>query len=279
MNPPLQPIDHGGDERSGEISDDAQFIVLREGIVGGICAPGVRLEIWIARTSPEDTCDVCVRGYAISGSHISSDAIRSKHYPGGGVHHKRIEKAAFEEVFQKLQQWEFLRLPMEMPRGSEDIYGQDTSLHVYWGGTAWRNEAPNGCVHGHSEIRPSSDEVERFKKAVALVKEIGRSAQQSGCDKPAYESGELVEWIKCFNRVSTLIRCPDFRRQDFEPAAETTGLREIVSLYIADLRHEDKLVRTDAVWNLRWRVQGGIKIDPKSTLAAFTHCVVQSCRS
>lgn len=63
-------------------------------------------------------------------------------------------------------------IPTESPPGSEDIYGLDIS--IAWGSDdlQWMNGAPDGCIHGHSEVQPTKEDKAKFKRAVEIVNEL-----------------------------------------------------------------------------------------------------------
>ena len=63
-------------------------------------------------------------------------------------------------------------LPTELPPGSEDIYGLDTS--IAWGSDdlVWANGGPQGCNGGTSSVQPTEEEKAKFKRAVDIVHEL-----------------------------------------------------------------------------------------------------------
>ncbi|EGN91836.1 hypothetical protein SERLA73DRAFT_191947 [Serpula lacrymans var. lacrymans S7.3] len=63
-------------------------------------------------------------------------------------------------------------LPTEIPPGSEDIYGLDTS--IAWGSNdlMWVNGGPQGCGGGTSAVQPTEEEKKKFKRAVDIVKTL-----------------------------------------------------------------------------------------------------------
>lgn len=63
-------------------------------------------------------------------------------------------------------------LPTEDPKGSEDIYGMDTS--IMWGSDdlEWINGGPAGCVRGQSSVKASEDDKKKFKRAVEIVNQL-----------------------------------------------------------------------------------------------------------
>lgn len=63
-------------------------------------------------------------------------------------------------------------IPTEIPPGSEDIYGLNTS--IFWGSEdlVWNNGGPQGCSGGSSEVQPTPEEKAKFKRAVEIVHEL-----------------------------------------------------------------------------------------------------------
>lgn len=65
-------------------------------------------------------------------------------------------------------------LPTEQPPGSEDIYGQDTS--IAWGSEdlEWMNGGPAGCggSPGSSTVQATDDDKKKFKRAVEIVNHL-----------------------------------------------------------------------------------------------------------
>ena len=67
-------------------------------------------------------------------------------------------------------------IPTEVPPGSEDIYGLDTS--IAWGSEdlQWMNGGPQGCGGGRSEVRASEEEKGKFRRAVEIVNRLVEKA-------------------------------------------------------------------------------------------------------
>lgn len=61
---------------------------------------------------------------------------------------------------------------MEVPSGSQDIYGLDTSISFKTDKFWWRNGAPEGCGGGASTVHPTKEQKLKFKRAVAIVNEL-----------------------------------------------------------------------------------------------------------
>ena len=63
-------------------------------------------------------------------------------------------------------------IPTESPPGSEDIYGLDTSIAFGSEDLVWMNGGPQGCGHGESSVKETEEDKEKFKRAIAIVKEL-----------------------------------------------------------------------------------------------------------
>lgn len=63
-------------------------------------------------------------------------------------------------------------LPVELPPGSEDIYGLNTSIMWADDTLQWQNGGPQGCGGGSSEVQATEEQKEKFKRAVAIVDEL-----------------------------------------------------------------------------------------------------------
>ncbi|KAF7364365.1 hypothetical protein MSAN_01097000 [Mycena sanguinolenta] len=63
-------------------------------------------------------------------------------------------------------------LPLEDPRGSEDIYEMDTS--IMWGSEdlEWCNGGPAGCGGGKSMVQATPEEKEKFRPAMEIVQKL-----------------------------------------------------------------------------------------------------------
>lgn len=63
-------------------------------------------------------------------------------------------------------------IPTESPPGSQDIYGLDTSIAFGSDDFLWQNGGPQGCGGGESSVKPTEDQIAKFKRAVEIVEEI-----------------------------------------------------------------------------------------------------------
>lgn len=69
-----------------------------------------------------------------------------------------------EELYSILKE-----LPTEVPGGSEDIYGLDTSILWESDDLVWWNGGPEGCEGAKSSVRPTAEQKTMFKRAVDIV--------------------------------------------------------------------------------------------------------------
>lgn len=68
-------------------------------------------------------------------------------------------------------------IPTEMPPGSEDIYGLDTSIAWQSEDLTWYNGGPSGCVGGESMIQPTDEDKAKFKRAVEIINQLVEKGQ------------------------------------------------------------------------------------------------------
>ncbi|KAG6830217.1 hypothetical protein H0H92_001655 [Tricholoma furcatifolium] len=65
------------------------------------------------------------------------------------------------------------KLPTEWPQGSEDIYGENTSIAWQSDDFRWWNGGPEGCGGGgKSKVQPTEKDKEKFRRAVDIVYEL-----------------------------------------------------------------------------------------------------------
>ncbi len=68
-------------------------------------------------------------------------------------------------------------LPMEVPEGSEDIYGLDTGVAVDTEGLHWKNTRFVGCVGSDSTLQPTEAQRASFRAIVdRIIKEADSRA-------------------------------------------------------------------------------------------------------
>jgi hypothetical protein len=137
-------------------SNPPEFISLVEGIVGGIVAPHQKLHILIIRKSAT-SYEVWVWSQP-----AWKDKVTVTRSDLAGVHLKKLWKDLEEE-----KPW---KLPVESPRGGEDIYIRDTGIHLHQRTRCWRNSGPSGCGHMESKVHPTEAQKTRFDKLIALIK-------------------------------------------------------------------------------------------------------------
>ncbi|KAF4454456.1 hypothetical protein F53441_3083 [Fusarium austroafricanum] len=133
------------------------FFCLRRGITGGFAPPTPSLIITV---SADDGVEMQIS--------------KSKPSDGAPEESKTVARADHEALVDEL--YDILRdLPTEDPPGSEDIYKLDTSIS--WGSDAleWQNGAPQGCDGGESEILPTEEDIQKFKRAIDIVQEIANA--------------------------------------------------------------------------------------------------------
>ncbi|EAU80451.1 hypothetical protein CC1G_12116 [Coprinopsis cinerea okayama7 len=66
-------------------------------------------------------------------------------------------------------------LPTEQPPGSEDIYGLNTGIVFACDEFQWANGGPQGCTGGTSEVQPTEEQKQKFKRAVEIVHKIAEA--------------------------------------------------------------------------------------------------------
>lgn len=130
------------------------FVIVTEGIVGGIVAPHVRRKILI---------------YEQNGDYVVLVMTQSSRRAERTVKRGTLTKKAAAALFADFAKQGLWTLPVETPTGVEDVYGKDTSLTVRRGAKFWRNGGPGGCVRGRSKTRPSDKQRLKFLKLLGLV--------------------------------------------------------------------------------------------------------------
>lgn len=134
-------------------------VVLTDGIVGGFVPAMVRLKLLV---------------FAENGKyHVWTKTQKSRR---GMVQHHRgeITKKQFDDFLTGINQFGVTKLPLESPRGGEDIYRLDTSLLLRVGKTFWRNGGPGGCVHQQSKVQATAAQKKQFASAVSFAKAFGK---------------------------------------------------------------------------------------------------------
>ncbi|KAH6964940.1 hypothetical protein EDB82DRAFT_511257 [Fusarium venenatum] len=129
------------------------YFRLRQGIIGGFAPP---------------TPDLVIEITGDGGS------LQINIHEGGGSHDSttKTETVAAHEALVDELHGILKELPMEEPRGSEDIYG--LNVGIAWGSDdlEWTNGGPQGCSGGSSFVQASEDQKQQFNRAIEIVKEI-----------------------------------------------------------------------------------------------------------
>ncbi|KAG0744925.1 hypothetical protein G6F57_008902 [Rhizopus arrhizus] len=134
-------------------------IILREGITGGFAGPVVKQVVDIKGDST---------GASIMQSTLKANSKTDYHTLAGS--------ASIDDLSYLLQllKSQLSSLPTEQPVGSEDIYGQDISISFFTDNFQWSNGGPEGCSQGgKSSVKATSEDKEKFKELVSLLKGIG----------------------------------------------------------------------------------------------------------
>jgi WD40 repeat protein len=131
-----------------------RYVKLQQGVVGGIMPP--RITLVIGAYESGDTCAITAIGTPVGGG---EDVTWSATVPSREL----------EGLLASLGDLGVWDLPVEDPRGGEDIYAMDTGLWLSDGERTWHNCAPSGCVHAASVVRPSDEERQRFSAAIEQV--------------------------------------------------------------------------------------------------------------
>ena len=159
------------EKKSAHADVKSDAIVLTEGIVGGFVPAHVRLKVIVL--PKKNTVEIWVKS--------QSDRTAKPRYVKG-----EVPRPEFEKLTSTIEAEKFWKLPVESPRGSQDIYQLDTSLHVRLGKKSWSNGGPAGCVHGQSEIQASGKQRRFFQQVVEQIK-----ASAEGRAKLEIDAGEF----------------------------------------------------------------------------------------
>ncbi|KAG8787008.1 hypothetical protein FRC12_015992 [Ceratobasidium sp. 428] len=136
------------------------FVRLQHGITGGFAPPTPSAIHQLSRSSDEPA-NIFIQSMVRPDGEASLSDLGPKQLPVDDHAH------LVEELHSILKQ-----LPTESPPGSEDIYGLDTS--IAWGSDdlEWINGGPQGCGGGTSDVQATSEQKEKFKRAVEIVTEL-----------------------------------------------------------------------------------------------------------
>ncbi|KAJ7510704.1 hypothetical protein B0H11DRAFT_1701063 [Mycena galericulata] len=140
------------------------FLRLQHGITGGF-APPTPDAVYSVTQSPNAALQITA-AVRPSGTPELQDAAPKSLNPDNTT------AALVDELHGILKS-----IPMEEPRGSEDIYGMDTS--IAWGSEdlEWYNGGPQGCGGGNSIVKATAEDKAKFKRAVEIVDELVKKAQ------------------------------------------------------------------------------------------------------
>jgi hypothetical protein len=132
------------------------------GITGGF-APPLPSAVHTLYLSPEAPKSLVV------ASEVRPDGQPQLVQSSKALHTEKV--ADVNSLIDELQQI-LKELPTENPKGSEDIYGMDTS--IMWGsdGFEWMNGGPAGCGRGKSSVQATESDKKKFKRAVEIVKTL-----------------------------------------------------------------------------------------------------------
>ncbi|MEW6281531.1 MAG: hypothetical protein AB1758_23175 [Candidatus Eremiobacterota bacterium] len=137
------------EERKCSFRPDVSFVMLTTGIEGGIAPKVPPLQLMAVR-KPDGSAVLYCRRY------LGGESFR----------YTRGTAPSFAKLLEATVGVE--KLPLEEPKGLDDIYGAKTSLHVH-SGKCWHNQPPNGCILGHSDTRASQSDKQTFLAAVKSV--------------------------------------------------------------------------------------------------------------
>ena len=130
-----------------------RYVRLVRGVVGGIVPARVRFTAGLYEDRA--SCAVVVADFEEGGP-----------APLRGTVAPRSVLDTLLESLDRVGAWE---LPVELPPGSEDLYGMNTSLWLSDSLRRWHNGAPSGCVHGRSEVRPTDAQRTAFAAVVERI--------------------------------------------------------------------------------------------------------------
>ncbi|KAJ6587862.1 hypothetical protein B0H19DRAFT_1225911 [Mycena capillaripes] len=141
------------------------FLRLQHGITGGF-APPTPNAVYTVTQSPTEAKLAITAAVRPSGTPSLQDAGPKS------LSSDDTTKALVDELHGILK-----AIPMEDPKGSEDIYGMDTS--IAWGSDdlEWYNGGPQGCGGGNSTVKATEEDKAKFKRAVEIVDELVKKAE------------------------------------------------------------------------------------------------------
>ncbi|KAJ7135102.1 hypothetical protein C8R46DRAFT_1139487 [Mycena filopes] len=141
------------------------FLRLQHGITGGFAPPTPNAIYTL--TQPLNQTKLAITAA------VREDGTRNlQEAAPKSVDHDDTTTALVDELHGILKS-----IPMEEPKGSEDIYGMDTS--IAWGSDdlEWYNGGPQGCGGGNSAVKATAEDKAKFKRAVEIVDELVKKAE------------------------------------------------------------------------------------------------------
>ncbi|KAJ4463899.1 hypothetical protein C8R41DRAFT_898733 [Lentinula lateritia] len=130
---------------------------LQKGITGGFAPPTPSFIATITRPVDSDSLNITSASRPDGTPDLQSFAP------------KTLALGLIDELHGILKE-----LPTEEPRGSEDIYGLDTS--IFWGSDdlQWMNGGMGGVTGqpGSSTVQPTPEQKAQFKRAVEIVEAL-----------------------------------------------------------------------------------------------------------
>ncbi|KAH7871429.1 uncharacterized protein C8R40DRAFT_1072486 [Lentinula edodes] len=144
---------------------------LQKGITGGFAPPTPSFIATITRPVDSDTLNITSASRPSGTPDLQSFA--PKTLALGTVEVTALGSVSVEGLIDELHGI-LKELPTEEPRGSEDIYGLDTS--IFWGSEdlQWMNGGMGGVTGqpGSSTVQPTPEQKAQFKRAVEIVEAL-----------------------------------------------------------------------------------------------------------
>ncbi|PPQ86176.1 hypothetical protein CVT25_006919 [Psilocybe cyanescens] len=134
---------------------------LQSGITGGFAPPTPNAIYTITQPLNSETLKITAAVRQDGTSSLQDIAPKDVNSKEGDV------ADLVEELYGILK-----TIPTELPPGSEDIYGLDTS--IAWGSDdlMWCNGGPQGCGGGTSSVQATDEDKVKFKRAVDIVHKL-----------------------------------------------------------------------------------------------------------
>ncbi|TFK20988.1 hypothetical protein FA15DRAFT_682267 [Coprinopsis marcescibilis] len=139
------------------------FLQLQKGIVGGFAPPTIDAVYSLTRSGDSPNHLVVNAAVRPPGTPHVEQSAAPKNLDATNAHTTSL----VDELYSILKE-----LPLEVPTGSEDIYGLDTSIRFGSASLEWANGGPQSCGGGESKVKATPEQKEKFKRAVAIVHEL-----------------------------------------------------------------------------------------------------------